>query len=942
MKLRFTRSICWSCFLFCLAYDARGETPSAKPRYERAAPPGQTEGNNKPVVIDTERIQGHHEYEAEARSEAELRSRSTISGDQPKSRQKTEDTELENGGPGERAANAPEEIPSGPQQNYTPSSTVKRGAASGAPAIESEKREHQAVPGGVERLPGHAAEEGEASLRRGSGAAPRLASPAPKPGDKLAIPGAGTQAEKSRPGFTEAERIRGHLEEEGEPKLRLAGEVEPETRMEPAVQGTETETKKPAPVFLAADRLQGHVEKEIEAIGRAELSTGDQFISAERMKYNQNTNEAEAVGSVRIDQRGDILEGSNLKFNLSSKTGQLSNPGYSLRDASSRGYADMLLFEGENQYRLKKTTYTTCPAGDDSWLLQVADLKLDNEKKVGTAKNVKLTFKDVPILYTPWMNFSYSGERKSGLLAPTYGVNRRTGLELTLPFYWNIAPNYDATISARAMSKRGVALNNEFRYLGTNSSGSVLADILPNDWDTQRTRWRTSLWHNHNLGAGFSTRLDYNRVSDDAYFRDLGNSLNLTSRTNLLQQGLVSYNRTLGDDGTLNVNSLVQSFQTIQDPLASIVAPYKRLPQVAINAYKPNVLGADLSLTGSWSNFSHPTLVNGHRAVFFPSVSYPLRNSFGFITPKVGVHHTRYNLDATAATPDESPVRTLPIFSVDSGITFEREMGFRGERFTQTLEPRVFYVYVPFREQGQLPNFDSGKTDFSFAQMLSENRFAGSDRINDANQVTFALTSRLIEPGTGKERLRLAVGHQLSFIDRRVNLDTPETINRRPDFIAAVSGFLTPTITTDTSLQFDQTRLMADVIRSGLSYRPEPGRVLNFGYRFTRDVLHQVDASSQWRWSERWQTVARLNYSLQDERILEGLAGLEYNACCWSLRFVLQHLTLATQRTTTAAFLQLELNGLMQIGSNPLTVLQRSIPGYVRTGSQGSGIVEAP
>ena len=236
----------------------------------------------------------------------------------------------------------------------------------------------------------------------------------------------------------------------------------------------------------------------------------------------------------------------------------------------------------------------------------------------------------------------------------------------------------------------------------------------------------------------------------------------------------------------------------------------------------------------------------------------------------------------------------------------------------------------------------SGKMHFSFAQILTENRFSGSDRINDANQITFALTSRLIDPTTGRERLRMAVGHQLSFIDRRINLDTPQTINRRPDFIAAVTGFLTPTITTDASLQFDQTRLLADVVRSGLSYRPEPGRVVNVGYRFTRDVLHQIDASSQWRWSEKWQTVARLNYSLQDERILEGLAGVEYNACCWSLRFVLQHLITATQRSTTAAFVQLELSGLMQIGSNPLQVLQRSIPGYTRIGSQGGGLIEGP
>lgn len=909
-------------------------------------PQGQAEGNgDKPVLIDTERIQGHHVYEAMPAGEAELRDPHTVSADRMKSRQKTGGTGAENNVSAERprqTQEAPQSTETGTQQNYTRSPPAKSEPGLAATPVEAESRENQPVFPGSERITEHAAQEDEATLRSAGKAAPAGMASQESKRVKTATPGAGTQADGSRSAFAEAEHIRGHLEEEGEEKLRLGGETEPDTGTKVALPDAETETPKTRPVFITAERLQGHAEKEVEAIGKAEMSNGDQFVSADRLKYYQETDDAEAEGGVRVEQRGDILEGSKLKFNLLSKEGQLSNPRYRLKDASSRGYADTLLFEGENQYRLKGATYTTCPAGDDDWLIQVADLKLDNEDKEGTARKVKLTFKDVPILYTPWMNFSYSGKRKSGVLAPTYGTSVRTGLELILPLYWNIAPNYDATFSARMMSKRGVALNNEVRYLGKNSSSNLLVDILPYDLDTKESRWRTTFAHNQNLGNGFSTRLDYNRVSDDAYFRDLGNTLNLTSRTNLLQQGLVSYNRALGDDGTLNVTSLVQSFQTIQDPLASIVVPYKRLPQVAFIANKPDILGAELNLIGSWTNFSHPTMINGNRAVIFPSISYPLRNAFGYITPKVGIHHTRYNLDANAATPDENPNRTLPIVSLDSGIAFDREIELRGERFTQTLEPRLFYVYVPFQDQSLLPNFDSAKTDFSFAQMLTENRFSGSDRINDANQVSFALTSRLIEPGTGKERLRIAVGQQLSFINRRISLEAPETINRRPDFVAAVTGFITPTISTDSSVQFDQTRFMADVIRSGLSYRPEPGRVLNFGYRFTRDVLHQVDASSQWRWSERWQTVARLNYSLQDQRILEGLAGLEYNACCWSLRFVVQHLTLATQRTTTAAFLQLELNGLMQIGSNPLTVLQRSIPGYTRTGSQGSGLIEGP
>ena len=930
MKSRFSRPICWSVLLFCLAYDARADTPSpaSKSTSESTAPPARTTSDNKPALIDTEHIQGRHEYEAEARGEAELRRDRLRSAEQMKGRQKTDDKALGTNASIEQPGSTAEGAQSRPKQNYTRSPAEENESALGGSSIETEMGENETARARTGRPSGHMAEEDEARLRGST-----------RPGSASVT--AGAKPDKSASTFTEAQHIHGHLAQEGEAKLRLGGQAEPEAEVEVATAEMDIAAKKTKPVFVAAERVQGHSGKEIEAIGKAELSNGDQLISAERLKYNQETDDAEAEGSVRVEQRGDILEGSQLKLNLLSKTGQLSQPNYRLKDASSRGYAETLLFEGENQYRLKKATYTTCPAGDDDWFLQVANLKLDDKTKKGTARTVKLTFLDVPILYTPWMNFSYSGQRKSGLLAPLYGVNAKTGLELTVPFYWNIAPNYDATVSARLMSKRGVAFNNELRYLGENSNGTLLADVLPRDLSTGQTRWRTSLFHNYNLGYGFSTRIDYNQVSDDTYFRDLGNSLNLTSRTNLLQQGIVSYNRALGDDGTLNFSSLVQSFQTIQDPRAPIAVPYKRLPQFTVAANKPDVFGMDLNLIGSWSNFSHPTQINGTRLVLFPSVSYPLRNSFGYITPKIGVHHTRYNLDATAS-PDSNPNRTIPMFSVDSGIAFDRGISLGGERFTQTLEPRLFYVYVPFRDQSHLPNFDSARTDFSFAQMLTENRFSGSDRINDANQVTLALTSRLIAPSSGKELVRVTVGQQLSFIDRRIVLEAPGTINRRPDFVAAVTGFITPTISTDSSVQYDQTQFMVDVVRSGLSYRPEPGRVVNVGYRFTRDVLHQVDASSQWRWSEKWQTVARLNYSLQDQRILEGLAGLEYNACCWSLRFVLQHLITATQKTTTAAFLQLELNGLMQIGSNPLNVLQRSIPGYTRTGVPGNSLMESP
>ena len=728
----------------------------------------------------------------------------------------------------------------------------------------------------------------------------------------------------ARSGLRDGEQIA--LMKPQSPKLRIGRQI-----ITPIAKTEDSEK----PVFIEADMIQGHNELEVEGIGNAELRSGNQIITANRMKYFQETDEVEVEGDIRIEQQGDVIKGSRLKMNLETKIGQMDNPIYSLKDGSSRGRANTVLIEGDGLYRFRQARYTTCPEGNEDWVVQADDLEMNNNEKTGTTRSAKLTFLGVPIGYTPWGNFSYSGERKTGLLAPIYSTNAKTGLDISIPFYWNIAPNLDATFKARAMSKRGIMINNEFRYLTKDMKGNLIFDILPNDLETHENRNRVQLAHDHELGRGWSTHLNYNRVSDDSFFRDLGKGLNATSRTNLLQQGLVAYNGSLGRDNYLSFSTRVQQFQTIQDPVVTIVTPYKRLPQVLLDTTQLNVLGADLNFSGSWTDFDHPTLVGGKRYTLFPNVSVPLRNSIGFITPKIGVHHTGYNLDSSAATPDKNPNRTLPIMSLDSGVTFDRETKLRGEQFTQTIEPRLYYVYVPYRDQSLLPNFDSADQDFSFARLFTENRFSGNDRINDANRVTAALTSRLIELDTGIERFRISVGQQIHLSSRQVSLTLPqETTTKNPDFIFALSGQITPTISTNTSMQFDQSKLRTEVIRSGISYQPELGKVINLGYRFTRGVLEQTDISGQWTLAKRWQAVGRLNYSLRDNNLLEGLGGIEYNACCWTARFVVQRLRTSTTTTNTTVFLQLELGGLLQIGSNPMQILQRSIHGYSNIGGQ--------
>ena len=432
--------------------------------------------------------------------------------------------------------------------------------------------------------------------------------------------------------------------------------------------------------------------------------------------------------------------------------------------------------------------------------------------------------------------------------------------------------------------------------------------------------------HDQTLANSLNGYVNYTRVGDNDYFRDLGNAVNVTSQANLLQEGGVNY-----DAGWWTAMARVQHYQTLQDPAAPIVVPYTRLPQLTLNA-RQNHAGANIAFAGEYVNFSHPTAVNGKRLVLNPSVSYPLVSEPAFyVTPKVALHSAYYLMGAnnTGALPNASS--TLPIFSVDSGVAFEREGNMFNNDYVQTLEPRAFYVYVPYKDQSQLPNFDSAQADFSFTQMFTENRFFGNDRVGDANYLTLALTSRLLEQDNGMEHLKMMIGERISFSTPQVNLVTP--LDDSPTsriFCWQLAGRVTRHWSLDSEFQFDPNQSHAQRYNIAASYRPEAGKVLNMGYRFTRNTLRQIDISTQWPIFGRWHAVGRWNYSLQDSRILETIGGLEYNQDCWMLRLVAQRFATATQQSNTGFFVQLELNDFVKMGSDPLNLLKQSVPGYTK------------
>lgn len=686
-----------------------------------------------------------------------------------------------------------------------------------------------------------------------------------------------------------------------------------------------TDNSQEGPAVIEADSLVGKAKDQIEATGNATLRQGGQSIRADSLLFNQRTHQVDAQGAVILNQSGNTMSGPHLQFNMDTSGGTMEQPQFYIKENDARGAAGVMRIQDRQHFSLDDATYTTCPAGNQDWLLNMGSLQIDRERQVGVAHNAYVQFKGVPILYSPWMDFPLGGQRKSGLLAPIFGGTSNGGSEITLPFYWNLAPNFDATLAPRLMTKRGLMLNNEFRYLEPRYNGELHVDVLPSDAIAKSSRALFSLNHNQTLAGRLSGYVNYAHVSDNDYFRDLGASVNATSQANLVHEGGVIYDAAWG-----TAIARVQQFQTLQDPAAPIAIPYARSPQMKLNATQ-NFAGANVAFAGEFVNFSHPTEVNAQRLVLNPSVGYPLVDKPAYyVTPRLALHGTYYSMGAnnTSAMPDAA--RILPIMSVDSGVAFENESKMFSGDYVQTLEPRAFYVYIPYKDQSTLPNFDSAQADLSFTQIFTENRFYGSDRVGDANSLTLALTSRLLEQDNGMEHLKMMIGERVSFSAPQVNLVTPTTTTNKSDILLALAGRVTRQWSLDSEFQFDPNQSHAQRFNVAASYRPESGKVLNLGYRFTRNTLRQFNVSTQLPLSGRWHALWRWNYSLQDSRILDTIVGLEYSQDCWMLRLVAQQFATATQQTNTGFFIQLELNDFVKVGADPLDLLKQSIPGYTK------------
>ena len=710
------------------------------------------------------------------------------------------------------------------------------------------------------------------------------------------------------------------------------------------------------PVFTRSESVQGDPDDRIVLEGDAEVRRNDVILKGTRIDYDRAAEVLDAQGDVRLLREGSVITGPALRLDMASDSGEFENPEFYVATTGGSGEAEKAEFLSRTQTRLHEVIYSGCPCPEPDWYIRARQVDLDFDTEQGLARSGVVYFKGVPILGAPILSFPLSDKRKSGFLPPTFGLTSRSGAQFTLPYYLNLAPNYDATLYPMIFARRGMQLGAEFRYLGAGYQGQVYGAIMPHDRESERSnRWYYSASHQQDLGRGFGLGWDLQRASDDDYFRDFSAvALDRASTVTLPQSVTLSW-----ANPYFSAQLTPVQYQVLQDVDSPITPPYDMLPRFTFAGNRYDWKGLDLRMAGEAVRFRRvPWLATGEalpreegtRLSIYPSITMPILRPGWFITPKAGVHASSYHTDFNRSLyydPDSpagglreydirSANRVLPILSLDTGLIFERDATLFGRSMTQTLEPRLYYLYVPYRDQRTIPVYDTALADFGFSQLFSENLFSGGwDRIANANQLTAALSTRWLDGASGVERARLSAAQRVYFADQRVTLpgEAPRS-NERSDFLFEVAGSLTDDLSGQATIQYNP--YIHRLEQSSISARWDAARLATVyaGYRYIRRSFQQsgqeqVSMAVQWPFATNWYGVGRVDYSMQDSRFTQVLGGVEYNGgCCWTARVVAQRYAVSSESSNTALFFQLELNGLGSLGTDPLETLRRNIPGY--------------
>jgi LPS-assembly protein len=691
----------------------------------------------------------------------------------------------------------------------------------------------------------------------------------------------------------------------------------------------------PLPEILVDDPLPANMLEFMP--GRFRVTSPDtiELLDGVSLRYHGGllTSERMSVAPDTVDVSGRITF-ANEDFTvfaegakLDSETRQLSvaAAGFNMPKRPARGSAERILITDSKSLSLESLSFTTCPEEQPDWELIANALVLDAEAGFGTGRGVKLKFKGVPILYAPYFTFPIDDQRKSGFLTPQIADSERTGLDISIPYYFNLAPNYDLTLEPRYMSKRGTQVNSDFRYLMPRSRGVIAYDYLADDEQTDEARSYLDLQHETFFGRSWQMIASFEEVSDDTYFEDMGDSLSVTSQTHLNQYvdiGFFAPNWSL--------RNRLQRYQTIDTFIAPADRPYEQLPQMVFEGFWSGRFWGFDSNT-ELVNFDREVGVTGWRFDSTQEVSLRFGGAGMYVTPAVAWRQTNYWVDDPLAGTEETLTRGLPIGSIDTGLHFDRNAGETG-RFIQTLEPRLLYINVPFEDQSQLPVFDTIVPDFNLVQLFRKYQFVGPDRVADTDQVSFGITTRLIANSDGQERFSATLG-RTHYLDRQTVSLPGQVLSpaNDSDYVAELGVALSRSWNLDVGYQWNSETNSAVRAETRFEFRPRGDRLFGFGYRSREGLLEQGDVSMVWPLTSTWRFIGQYSYSLLEEEPLEQFAGLEYEACCWRMRLTgRRYISSRTGETDDTISFDFELKGLSQRTSSPEEFLDRGILGYRR------------
>jgi LPS-assembly protein len=675
---------------------------------------------------------------------------------------------------------------------------------------------------------------------------------------------------------------------------------------------------------IASGRVEFTLEGDATFTDQIVMRSGNRILRADGAEYDSKTGTFVIAGDVEFRDPETTIKASNAELSQINESVKFETAEFELLAVPARGSAGQVKVEGAGRLYLEDAAYTSCPVGQDDWMLRASSIEINQETGVGTARHARLKLKGVPIFYFPRISYPVSNQRKTGWLMPDFGTNSNRGVEAAVPFYWNISPKYDATFTPRYMSKRGLQAQTNFRYLAKNTDGEWSGDYLADDNVTATDRWLYAWFNQTSFYSDWRATVDVIGVSDSNYFEDMAGTLASTSQTNLRRHMEIEFYNDIWS-GLLQV----QDYQTIDDSITALDEPYTTLPQLDIRGYSPRGLfGLEYELSANVTNFDREVGVTGLRGRLRPEVGFPVDTKFVEIKPTIGLEHVRYDLHDTLPGENDTPTMTAPVLGLDLNSVFERYTNKQG--WIQTLEPRVLYAYIPFRDQNDLPVFDTITPDLNVVQLYRKNRFVGYDRLGDTNQISGGLSTRLFDSADGDEFMRATVGAIRYLGDRRVTLPggMPSDSNTS-DYLAEFGMKLFGNWRTRLGFQWDSDQSESELAETRLLYQSGESKIANFSYRYRRDILEEVDVAVAWPLPGQFNVIGRYDYSLQDKTTLESLLGLEYETCCWAIRGNWRRYLASRDGNLDNSFgIQLILKGFGTPDSAAERLLDRGILGY--------------